>query len=253
MVLFSAESNNLKSSGFTVADSQTIKIRHPSALYFFGPKCYYRHMERKIIIFDMDGVLFDTTAVTEQYVSDQYPGITAEMQREILCGNFHEEVAKIPLPKKEQTEEEAEKFRILYAEKKSKAPMFAGAKELLLDIHKEGGILALNTSTFSHNCLPLLDRAEITRLFDFIGTAEISKSKVVKFKMIEEKYGSSGKRVIFVTDTLGDVREADSANVPTVAVTWGVHDRNYFNREEHKNLIGIADTFEELRKFIDER
>jgi phosphoglycolate phosphatase-like HAD superfamily hydrolase len=209
-------------------------------------------MRRKIIIFDLDGVLFDTSAVVEQYVLDQYPGMTKEMQREILCGNFHEELGKITLPKKERTAEEAENFRILFAEKKSKAPMYKGAKELLLAIHKEGRILALNTSTFSHNCLPLLERAEIISLFDFIGTAEISKSKVAKFKAIEEKYGFDGNSALFVTDTLGDVREADIANVPTVAVTWGVHDRSYFTREEHKNLIGIADTFEELRKFIEE-
>jgi phosphoglycolate phosphatase-like HAD superfamily hydrolase len=68
--------------------------------------------------------------------------------------------------------------------------------------------------------------------------------------MIEKKYNLSNKDFLFITDTLGDIREADIANIPTVAVTWGQHDRSYFTREEHKNLIGIVDSFEQLKDFI---
>lgn len=207
-------------------------------------------MKRKIIIFDLDGVLFDSVAVTEQFLYDRYPGMTKEMQMEILCGNFHEELKKIVLPKKVQTEEEAEARRVLHTENKSKVPLYEGAKEMLLELHKGGYILALNTSAYEKNSLPLLDRAGITELFDFLGTAEISKSKVDKFKIIEEKYGFDNEHVLFITDTVGDIREADIANVPTVAVTWGAHNRSYFTREEHKNLISIVDTFEELMRII---
>jgi phosphoglycolate phosphatase len=208
-------------------------------------------MKRKIIVFDMDGVLFDSVAVTEQFLYDRYQGMTKEMQMEILCGNFHEELKKITIPKKELTEEAAEARRALHTENKSKVPMYEGAKELLEELHKEGYILALNTSAYAKNCLPLLERAGITALFDFLGTAEISKSKVDKFKVIEEKYGFDNQHVLFVTDTLGDIREADIAAVPTVAVTWGAHDRSYFTREEHKNVVGIVDSFDELKKNID--
>lgn len=211
-----------------------------------------QNMRRKIIIFDLDGVLFDTVALSEQFLYDQYPDITREMWLEILCGNFHDELTKITALKKVQTEEEKMARRLLHTENKAKAPMYEGAKEFLEALHKEGYTLALNTSAYERNCAPLLERAGVIELFDFLGTAEVSKSKVDKFKIMEEKYGSDSAHVLFVTDTLGDIREADSANVPTVAVTWGAHDRNYFTREEHKNLIGIADSFAELREFIDD-
>jgi HAD superfamily hydrolase (TIGR01509 family) len=217
----------------------------------FHKKCYYYRMKRKIIVFDLDGVLFDSVALSEQFLYDRYPGITKEMQLEILCGNFHEELKKITLPKKAQTEEEAEARRVLHTENKSKVPMYNGAKELLGALHSEGYILALNTSAYSKNCLPLLERDGIVSLFDFLGTAELSKSKVDKFKIIEEKYGFDNQHVLFITDTVGDIKEACVANVPTVAVTWGAHGRNYFTREEYKNLIGIVDSFEELKNFID--
>jgi HAD superfamily hydrolase (TIGR01509 family) len=207
-------------------------------------------MKRKMIIFDLDGVLLDSVAVTEQYLMDRYEGMTKELQKEILCGNFHEELKNITLPKKIKTEEEAEARKALHTENKLKSLLYEGAKELLTELHKEGYIIALNTSAYIKNSVPMLELAGVASLFDFFGTAEISKSKVEKFKIMQEKYGLGTTEALFVTDTLGDIREADEAKIPTVAVTWGAHDRSYFIREEHKNVIGIADTFMELKEII---
>lgn len=207
-------------------------------------------MKRKIIIFDLDGVLFDSVSLLEQYLYNLYPGMTKEMQMEIWCGNWHEELKKITLTKKSETEEETEARKTLYTANKSEVPMYKGAKDLLEELHKEGYILILNTSAARKNCLPALEHAGVASLFDFLATAEISKSKIDKFRVIREKYGFDNKHTLFVTDTLGDIREADTANVPTIAVMWGVHDRSYFTREEHKNLVGIADSFEELKVLI---
>jgi len=199
----------------------------------------------------MDGVLFDTTELSKKFAHDQYPSITDEMHAELLCGNFHEEMAKIAHLKKQETEEEANARKRTHTENKLKCPMYNGAKELLETLHEEGHTLALNSSAFEKNCLPLLEKHGVVSLFDFLGTAEVSKSKIDKFKIIEEKYGFGNKDTFFITDTLGDIREADIANVPTIAVTWGAHDKSYFTKEEHKNMIGIADTFEELKDLID--
>ncbi len=78
----------------------------------------------------------------------------------------------------------------------------------------------------------------------------MSKSKVEKFRMMEEKYGVRKNDMLFITDTLGDIREADKAGVPTIAVTWGAHDTSYFHREPHENLIGVVSTVAELENFI---
>jgi HAD superfamily hydrolase (TIGR01509 family) len=205
---------------------------------------------KKIIVFDLDGVLFDSIDSIEKNMHDMYPGFTKEIFQELACGNFHEEIKKFPIQKKQETEEETAKRELSYSKTKSKVPMYTGSKELLEELHQNGHILVLNTSTFNYNCLPLLERSNIISLFDFLATADVSKSKVDKFKMIEKKYNLSNKDFLFITDTLGDIREADIANIPTVAVTWGQHDRSYFIREEHKNLIGIVDSFEQLKDFI---
>ena len=185
----------------------------------------------------MDGVLFDSNELGQRSMAQQFPGLTPEMQREMLCGNFHDAIAQIKLPRLAETAEEREARKVRYARDKAEVAMYPGAKELLEDLHARGHLLVLNTSAIDRNCLPLLERRGIT-------------SKVEKFKMVEEKYGVAAADMVFVTDTLGDLREADTAGVPTVAVTWGAHDRSFFEREEHSNLLDIVDTFPALETHL---
>lgn len=205
---------------------------------------------KKMVIFDMDGVLFDSVKLAHEHTLRIFPGITDEMHKELLNGNFHEGIKKIEHLRITETDEEKELRKRKYAEEKSKMPLYNGVEDFLKHLHSNGYILALNTSAYDRNTVPLLEKAGILEMFDFLGTADISKSKAEKFKIMEEKYGFKNDEVIFVTDTLGDLLEAKVAGIPTVCVTWGAHNREYFTREAHANLVGIVDNFEELKKFI---
>lgn len=198
----------------------------------------------------MDGVLFDSIPFAEEFYLKGHPGMTSEMYKEIHSGNFHEESKKYSNFKNEETEEERLKRHTIYAEIKSNTKMFDGIIEFLKDLHESGYLLVLNTNAFNRNCLPLLEKSGITSLFDFIATAELSTSKIEKFKLIENKYNVSKEELLFVTDSLGDIKEANIANIPTVAVTWGVHNKGFFEREKHNSLVGIVDTVDQLRDFI---
>ena len=198
----------------------------------------------------MDGVLVNSTQIAQKAISAGNIGLTEEMQKEVLCGNFHEEMEKYSHLKKPETEEEKKLRKLQYAEAKSAAPLYEGIEELLAKLHELKYILVLNTSAYDRNCLPILKKYKVDHMFDLIATAELSKSKVEKFKLIEEKYKAHNEDVLFVTDTLGDIREADMAGVLTVAVTWGGHDESFFKREKHNNLIKIIDTVAELEDFI---
>ena len=200
----------------------------------------------------MDGVLIDSVQTSSNYMLERFPTMTEEIGKEILCGNFHDEVEKFKLKNnvKEENPEERELRLAAYQIIKLKCEAYDGVHDLLYNLHKDGYILALNTSAIERNCMPILNKENLAELFDFIGVAEISKSKVEKFKMIEEKYGVTKEDMLFVTDTLGDIREADIASIPTLAVSWGVHDESYFNRESHENFKGIVNSIEELKNFI---
>ncbi|MFA5987583.1 MAG: HAD family hydrolase [Candidatus Paceibacterota bacterium] len=207
-------------------------------------------MKPKVIIFDMDGVIFDSVPFAEKFLAVLYPGITVKMHREALCGNVHDGLAKLNISKLKETEEEMNLRYEQYAKDKLSVSMFDGMKKLLTDFYSRGYTLVLNTSAYRANCVPLLEKAGILNLFDFVGTVETSKSKVEKFEMIKNKYSVDGDDILFITDTLGDVKEAKIVNVSTIAVTWGAHDRGYFARERCDNLVKIVDTVDELAKFI---
>lgn len=208
-------------------------------------------MPKKLIIFDLDGVLFDTSKLVSAYFLDLYPTMTEKLVKELLCGNFHHELEKAKLlhkPKAQSTDEH-KAAQTAYSMNKANSSLFPDINRLLLTLQQAGHTLTINTSAYEQNCLPLLEKAGILKFFDFIATAELSKSKVEKFELIRKKYLNQPES-IFITDTLGDIREADEAHVPTIAVTWGAHDRSYFTREPHQNLIGIVDSLTELADLI---
>ncbi len=207
----------------------------------------------KLIIFDMDGVIVDSMGLAMDEILKNHPGMSKEFLKDMHSGNFHEEIAKASLvyPMNVETEEEKISRQKSYAERKLLVPIFSGIKELLESLHGRGYILALNTSAYIPNTLPVLQKAGIENLFDFIGTAEVSKNKVEKFALMQEKYAIEKENCIFVTDSLGDLREAHKAGIRTVAVTWGIHDRSYFTKEKYDNLVAVVDTVQELEDQIE--
>lgn len=209
-------------------------------------------MKKKVIIFDLDGVLFNSTKLVSDYFLHQYPTLTKDVLDEMLCGNFHEGLEKLKLNNIpiQETPEEKKIRQENYSIQKLKTPLYGGILELLQELHKAHYILTINTSAFEKNCLPLLENSKIKRFFDFVATAEVSRNKAEKFKIIKEKYDVSNENILFITDTLGDIREADEEGVPTVAVTWGAHSRSYFTRESLANLVAIVDSVPELKSLI---
>lgn len=205
---------------------------------------------KKLVIFDLDGVLYDSSAIAFEGLRAIFPDLTEDIMNEILTGNFHEEIKKLTLSKAEVTEEERQLRKEKYTKLKSEAPLFPGIKELLQEVKGRNISLGLNTSATRNNCVPLLERQGVFELFDYIGTKEEGESKAVKFTLILDTFLLKPEEVVFVTDTLGDLREAESVGIPTIAVTYGAHSREFFMREPHTNLVAIVDTVEELQRLL---
>lgn len=205
----------------------------------------------KTIIFDLDGVIFDSPGRVSKMLYDLYPTMTEEKLQMILSGNFHDELEKFKLTNTSRlSEQERVEYFKRYTEDKASVPMFDGIQHLIKTLHNKGFNLIINTSAFEKNCFPMLEKCNIKEYFNFIATAEVSKSKVDKFQIIQDKYGLSKKDMVFITDTLGDIREADLCGMQTIAVTWGAQNRENLTVEPHNNLIDVVDTMKELEDVI---
>lgn len=207
---------------------------------------------KKVIVFDLDGVLFDSTKMVLQFFLDSYPTMTKERMDHMLTGNFRDEVERFKLedPGIDETPEQRKQRNLEYTKNKASAPLYPGAKELLQKLHAQGHILAINTSAIERNCVPLLEQNGIRNLFDVIMTGEIANSKTIKLNMIAEKYKVSPKDMVFVTDTVGDVKESFEAGVPTAVVTYGAHGPEFFSDTVYTNIIGMAHSVKELEHIL---
>lgn len=207
-------------------------------------------MEKKVIIFDLDGVLFDSIELIHTYTEARFEYISRAALAEMHTGDvdFNNLVGS-EWKKKEETPEELTSRLAEYREKKMRVPMYSGMKELVGDLAAHA-IIALNTSASNDSSIPLLEREHIDEHFALVATRDLHPSKAEKFKLIGETFKQDPKDMLFITDTLHDIREAAKVGIPTIAVTWGVHDRTFFNREPHSHLVAIVDTPEELAKVI---
>lgn len=215
---------------------------------------YTARMKNKLIVFDFDGVLFDSIELILTFNAKRFIDIPRAELIELFTGNIYETMRDCPWPKQISPEEEVNKRIEEYVALKLQAPMYAGMKELLRDIHVSH-TLAINTYSRPDRSIPLLEREGIAALFDLIATYDPNnpelQTKIDKFKTIAEHYGIGMEDMLFVTDSLGDVREAAKLGIPTVAVTWGMHGRHFFEREPHPHLVAIVDTPEALKQAID--
>lgn len=65
--------------------------------------------------------------------------------------------------------------------------------------------------------------------------------------MVFAKYGVNSSNCVFITDTLGDLREASHTGVKAIAVDWGFHSRETLLKGEP---FAIIDKPEELESAV---
>jgi phosphoglycolate phosphatase len=82
-----------------------------------------------------------------------------------------------------------------------------------------------------------LKKESIDGFFIDVLGADVHKSKVTKIKMLLDKYKVHPKDAVFITDTLGDVLEANECGVPSIAVTWGLHEKETLSKGNPAKII----------------
>lgn len=90
-----------------------------------------------------------------------------------------------------------------------------------------------------------LEKEGLLKHFTEILGHQTHKSKVIKINGLLEKYSVSQRDAVFITDTLGDIREGNEAGIRSVGVTWGLHDRETLQKGTPEIIIDDPRLLEE--------
>jgi phosphoglycolate phosphatase len=194
----------------------------------------------KAIIFDFDGVIVDTYNLNM--------GLVKEVGYDVSHENFkanHDENC-LEKPKIILSEESSNIFFDKYFENITEAKLFL-TKENIRDFKKIGSLYIVSSS--KEDSIKKFLKHNNIEFFDEILGANFHKSKVEKFKYLLKKYNLNSDEVVFISDTLGDVLEANQVNIKTIAVDYGFHDSD---RIQKGNPYRIVSNFSELLKTVNE-
>ena len=191
-------------------------------VYSFGCFSYnveieFRMEKKKYIFFDFDGVLHNTFFVHLREIRKfSNIDLTEEEYRDLHNGNFFENREE-KLRNFDWT-----KYREYVHTHISSLTMEERIKNVLELLAKKYTFAIVSAS--GENILKdYLNHNAISHFFSDILGGDFHHSKEVKFKHLLEKHNLSLEDVFFVTDTLGDIMEANKVGIRTIAVTFGFH------------------------------
>lgn len=195
---------------------------------------------KRTLLFDFDGVIVDSFAPAFEASKMICPHTTEEDYQRFFEGNINDAV-NIPVVHTEDCRRDIDFFEA-YIPKMQHVPLVGGMDEVIKTL-AEAYRLVIISSTISAPIRELLERFHLEKYFDqFLGN-DIHQRKTEKIQMIFDQYAHHPSECVFITDTLGDLREAKEKGVGAIAVSWGFHSRETLQKE---SPFRIVDTPKEL-------
>ncbi|MFA5773091.1 MAG: HAD hydrolase-like protein [Candidatus Paceibacterota bacterium] len=187
---------------------------------------------KKLVIFDFDGVLVDTLIMHYKISSKVNKGISLNTFKSFFEGNIHKAIRFDGTPKIRH-----HNFNELYKQHTRELVIPEILKNILKNLSEMYNLVIISSAdTFLIN--DILNKECVGVYFQDILGADMARDKTEKIKTILNKYNIGSENSVFVTDTSGDVREGFKCGVKSIAVTWGFHDRKTL---ENANPIAIID------------
>lgn len=193
----------------------------------------------KNLIFDFDGVIADTHDINWALSQDHDETATYEDFLAHHDGNVFAE------PKIKFKPESVHLFHSEYRQRLTKSHLEQAVDPLRRLGEKYS--LYIISSTREVAIKEVLEHSSLLTLFARVMGEETHKSKVEKFKMLLQSEDINPENTLFITDTLGDIKEAHKVGVRTIAETFGFHDRE---RLQQGNPFTIVDSWDEIEETI---
>jgi phosphoglycolate phosphatase len=201
-----------------------------------------------LFIFDFDGVIVESIGLYEKSVNTCLETMGQPPTRDrrdflsLFDDNFYEAIARRGVDVGEFTKVAASIAPTLDYD--SIRP-FSELIPVLKKLRKEKRFVIVSSNS-SHAIRLILKKFSLDRCFDDVLGYEFMLSKREKIFHAMKEFGTDRERSYYIGDTKGDIKEARSAGVKTIGVTWGWHPRERLAEAGPDYLI---DSPEELLGF----
>jgi phosphoglycolate phosphatase len=191
-----------------------------------------------LIVFDWDGTLFDSTGLIVRCIQaacrDIDTPVPDDMQAAYVIGMGLMDALKHAVPDLpvERYPELGLRYRHHYMQWQHEIVLFEGTREMLQALKERNHWLAVATGKTRHGLNEALDSAQLEAMFDSTRTADETASKPNPLMLHElmAEVGAEPARTLMVGDTTHDLQLAANAGVASLAVSFGAHAPEYFQR-----------------------
>ena len=187
----------------------------------------------KVILFDFDGVIVDTFSFCYRIIANR-DGITEQEYRSRFEGNINV-TSKSPTRSPDPNAKPFDFFGQYTPELMGCMP-----NRELLEVLKslaDQYTLIIVSSTSTPAIKTYLESQHLEALFTEILGNDVEKSKTKKIQGVLDRYQLQSNETMFITDTLGDIKEAKECGVQSIAVTWGYHPVETLKRGEPYRIV----------------
>lgn len=207
-----------------------------------------------LVVWDWDGTLADSTGMITRAVvkaAEQVGlSIAPEKATSIIGLGLRESIYTLfgDLPP-EQAQALAKHYNANYYAEEHAIPLFEGAKETIVELHRRGIKVAVATGKGRRGLNLALDRSGLTNYFHGTRTVDecFSKPHPQMLEELMEMFMVAPERTLMIGDTGFDLQMAQNAGVPAVAVAYGAHAHD---KLLSYNPLRIFNQFGELKQWL---
>jgi len=192
---------------------------------------------KNYILFDFDGVIADSYSVAFDVQKKICPNITEEEYKKRFEGNINNWKHKDNFHTA-GCHHDIDFFKEYIPRMKNEVDIVHDMKEVIIELEKDY-VLIIISSTITSPIEDFLRKHELYSHFDWVMGNDVHKSKVEKIKMVFERYNTKAENCVFITDTLGDMREAQEMNVTPIGVAWGFHDKETLQKGNPIKIVHL--------------
>ena len=210
----------------------------------------------KLIIFDWDGTIIDSQAhilhSMKNALEDEDLSIPSDDAiRHIIGLSLYKAIETlVPELNAEAVNRVAENYRRhFFAEAHSSSELFNGAEDVIRDLHASGYYLAVATGKGRNGLDIALNKTGLEHYFHITRCADETRSKPDPMMLDEilTDLELSAEQAIMVGDTSYDVEMAQNIKMDSIAVTYGMHDKQHLKNYAPTHFI---DSIDQISQFV---